>query len=544
MAIWILLGSLAILIIAYFTYGSWLAKQWGIDPKRPTPAHTMADGIDYVPAKAPVLLGHHFASIAGAGPITGPIIAAVFGWVPVLLWCLVGSIFFGGVHDFGSLYASIRHEGKSIGAVIEDSVGKPEKKLFDIFSWLTLVLVVAAFANIIVSTFVNNPAVATTSLLFIVLAVTFGLVNGKTNLPLWLTTIFGVALLVGCIALGVMFPIKASAGVWWAVILIYIFIASVAPVWILLQPRDYLNSYLLYAMIIAAVIGIFIIRPNIQLPAFTSFKTSGGYLFPMLFVTVACGAVSGFHSLVASGTTSKQLDNEKNAKLIGYGSMLIEGALAVIALIAAAYLTQDQYASYKNPTLLFSDNLAKFMESFGLAHSIGSTFVALAVSAFALTSLDTATRIARFIFQEFFSTGDEMKNDRAKGSTPLTNMYVATAITIACGGLLGLTGYLQVWPIFGSANQLLAALALLAVAVYLKKIGKNNKMIILPMIFMFAVTLTALFFIIKTNFAALTGGTGSPILCVLAALLFILAVVLITRSAKRLTSPLEPVQKE
>lgn len=539
MSIYILLAAMAALIVAYFTYGSWLANQWGINPDRPTPAHTMGDGIDYVPAKAPVLLGHHFASIAGAGPITGPIIASVFGWLPVLLWCVLGSIFFGGVHDFGALFASIRHKGKSIGAVIEDAVGMTEKRLFDLFSWLTLVLVVAAFANIIVTTFVGNPAVATTSLLFILLAIGFGFVTNKTNLPLWLTTIFGVALLIFCIWLGIMFPITASLEVWWAVVLIYIFIASVAPVWILLQPRDYLNSYLLYAMIAGAVVGIFLTRPDFKLPAVTSFKTSNGYLFPMLFVTVACGAISGFHSLVASGTSSKQLDNEKSAKLVGYGSMLIEGALAVVALISAAYLTTEQYAAYGNPTLLFSDNLAKFMEAFGLPHATGQTFVALAVSAFALTSLDTATRIARFIFQEFFDTKNELQNDMSKSSNPLTNMYVATAITIGCGGLLGLTGYAAVWPIFGSANQLLAALALLAVAVWLKKAGKNNKMIVIPMVFMFLVTISALALLVFTN-ATTLGSGGSPILLVIAAVLLVLSIVLVTRSAKRLTEPNGP----
>ncbi|NLL22614.1 MAG: carbon starvation protein A [Tissierellia bacterium] len=531
MAVVILLVGLLLLLIGYVTYGSWLAKEWGIDPSRPTPAHELADGVDYVPAKKAVLLGHHFASIAGAGPITGPILASVFGWVPVFLWVVIGSIFFGGVHDFGSLVASIRHKGQSIGAVIKSSVGQREKQLFDIFSWLTLILVVAAFANIIVNTFVSNGAVATTSLLFIALAVAFGLVNQRTNLPLWLTTIVGVAILFACIWLGMLFPITASANVWWAVILVYIYIASVAPVWILLQPRDYLNSYLLYAMIIGAFIGIFIYRPGIQLPAFTGFKTSGGYLFPMLFVTVACGAISGFHSLVSSGTTSKQLDSEKDAKMVGYGSMLIEGALAVVSLITAAYLTQADYAALGNPTLIFSNGVATFMSSFGIPFETGQTFVALAVSAFALTSLDTATRIGRFVFQEFFQTVDE-KTGEVKGSI-ISNMYVATAITVALGGALGLTGYAKVWPIFGSANQLLAALALLAVAVWLKKQGRNFKMIVIPMIFMFTVTILALILLIYNN-AITLGTTGNPILLVVASALLILAVILVTRASKQL----------
>ncbi|HHX03246.1 MAG TPA: carbon starvation protein A [Tissierellia bacterium] len=531
MAIVILLVGVVLLIIGYVTYGSWLAKEWGIDPSRPTPAHELADGVDYVPARKAVLLGHHFASIAGAGPITGPILASVFGWVPVFIWVVLGSLFFGGVHDFGSLLASIRHRGQSIGAVIQSSVGQTEKKLFDIFSWLTLILVVAAFANIIVSTFVSNGAVATTSLLFIILAVAFGLINQRTNLPLWLTTIFGVSILFLCIWLGILFPISASAGVWWAVILVYIYIASVAPVWILLQPRDYLNSFLLYAMMLGAIIGVFIYRPSVQLPAITGFKTSGGFLFPMLFVTVACGAISGFHSLVSSGTTSKQLNTERDAKLIGYGSMLIEGALAVVALITAAFLTQAEFSEFASPTLVFANGVVTFMTAFGLPYDIGQTFVALAVSAFALTSLDTATRIGRFVFQEFFSSIDE-KTGQIK-RTPISNMYVATAITVAFGGALGLTGYAKVWPIFGSANQLLAALALLAVAVWLKKQGKNNKMIILPMIFMFTVTILALLLLIYNNAITLST-TGNPILMVIASALLVLAIILASRASKRL----------
>lgn len=531
MAVVILLIGIVLLLIGYVTYGSWLAKEWGLDPSRPTPSHELADGVDYVPASKAVLLGHHFASIAGAGPITGPILASVFGWVPVFLWVVIGSLFFGGVHDFGSLLASVRHRGQSIGVVIEKSVGHQEKQLFNLFSWLTLILVVAAFANIIVNTFVDNGAVATTSLLFIVLAIVFGLVNQRTNLPLWLTTIFGVAVLFACIWIGMLLPISAPKEVWWVVILIYIYIASVAPVWILLQPRDYLNSYLLYAMIAGAVIGIFLYRPDIQLPAFTGFRTGGGFLFPMLFVTVACGAISGFHSLVSSGTTSKQLASERDAKLVGYGSMLIEGALAVVALISAAYLTSEQFAGFASPTLVFANGLATFMQSFGLPFNVGQTFVALAVSAFALTSLDTATRIGRFIFQEFFTSVDE-KTGEIKGGI-LTNLHVATAITVALGGALGLAGYQRVWPIFGSANQLLAALALLAVAVWLKKQGKNNKMIIVPMVFMFTVTIFALILLIYNN-ATTLGTTGNPILMVIAALLLVLAVILAMHSSKRL----------
>lgn len=514
----LVIGSIAIFLIAYVTYGAWLAKEWGIDDSRKTPAHTKGDGVDFVPAEAPVLLGHHFASIAGAGPITGPIAAAIFGWVPVLLWIIIGSIFFGGVHDFGSLFASIRHDGKSIGEVIEINMGKTGKKLFAIFAWLTLLLVVAAFANIVANTFASVPEAATASVLFIFLAIGFGVAVYRKGVSLTVGTIIGVALLFTCIAIGNMFPLQMSFNFWIGFLLVYIFIASVTPVWILLQPRDYLNSYLLYAMIAGAVLGLIIARPTLQLPAVTSFNVNGQWMFPMLFVTVACGAISGFHSLVGSGTSSKQLDKESDTLLIGYGGMLIEGVLAVIAIITAAYLTGDKLADLLGnggPVNVFSDGIGNFMASFGIPFTVGKSFVALAVSAFALTSLDTATRLGRFIFQEYFE-------DKSTGKqSPLANMYVSTSITVILGGLLAITDYTKIWPIFGSANQLLSALALMAVAVWLKNAGKKHNMFVIPMVFMFAVTLLALIFLIRDNLAS-----GNMLLVVFPALLFVLAIVL------------------
>lgn len=518
----LVLAAIVIFLIAYTTYGGWLVKKWGIDDGRKTPAHTKNDGIDYVPAKAPILLGHHFASIAGAGPITGPIAAAIFGWVPVFLWILVGSIFFGGVHDFGSLFASIRHDGKSIGEVIEINMGKTGKKLFAIFAWLTLLLVVAAFTNIVANTFVSTPEAATASLLFIFLAIGFGVAVYRKGVSLAVGTVIGVILLFTCIAIGNMFPLQMSFNFWVGFLLVYIFIASVTPVWILLQPRDYLNSYLLYAMLAGAVIGLVLYRPAIQLPAITSFNVNGQWLFPMLFVTVACGAISGFHSLVGSGTSSKQLDKESDTKLIGYGSMLIEGVLAVVSIITAAYLSADRLSELLangGPVNVFSDGIGTFMATFGIPFTVAKSFVALAVSAFALTSLDTATRLGRFIFQEFFEDASAAKGGTNKN--PLTNMYVSTSITVVLGGLLAITDYTRIWPIFGSANQLLAALALMAVAVWLKKSGRAYNMFVLPMIFMFSVTLLALVLLIKSNLA-----TGNMLLVVFPALLFVLAIVL------------------
>ncbi|MGI5890953.1 MAG: carbon starvation protein A [Sedimentibacter sp.] len=513
----LIIGSIVVFLVGYVTYGGYLAKQWGVDPTIKTPAHEMNDGIDYVPTKPAVLLGHHFASIAGAGPINGPIQAAIFGWVPVFLWIVLGSIFVGGVHDYGSLFASVRHKGKSIGEVIHANMGKKGMMLFSIFAWLTLLLVVAAFTNIVASTFASVPAAASSSLMFIVLAIVFGYLVYRKGVSLKIGTIFGVIILFLCVYLGYIFPIQLSLNTWIIILMVYIFAASTAPVWILLQPRDYLNSFLLYAMIAGAVIGIVIFNPSVQLPAVTGFNVNGQLMFPMLFVIVACGAISGFHSLVGSGTTSKQVDNEKDTKLIGYGAMLIEGVLAVIALITAAYVSNTELTELLKggPVNVFSSGVGTFMSKFGIPFDIGKSFVALAVSAFALTSLDTATRLGRFIFQEFFDDPEKEK------PSVLTNMYVSTAITVLIGGYLAAGGYAKIWPIFGSANQLLAALSLLAIAVWLKKVGRNYHMLTIPMIFMLVVTLTALVLLIKSNLAA-----GNYILVVFPVLLFILAIIL------------------
>ena len=525
----VILFAIIIFIVAYIFYGAWLAKKWGIDPSRKTPAHEINDGIDYVPTKPAVLLGHHFASIAGAGPINGPIQAAIFGWVPVLLWIIIGSIFIGGVHDMGSLFASIRHKGKSIGEVIHTNMGTSGMRLFSTFAWLTLLLVVAAFTNIVASTFHAVPAAATASMLFIVLAVAFGWAVYRKGVNLTLGTIVGVILLFTCIWIGQLFPLTLSVNAWIIILCVYIFVASTAPVWILLQPRDYLNSFLLYAMIAGAVIGIIVFHPTYQLAPITAFNVKGSYLFPMLFVTVACGSISGFHSLVGSGTTSKQIDNEKDVKFIGYGAMLIEGVLAVVALTTAAYLsTTDLTTLLKGgPVNVFSTGVGTFMAKFGIPFELGKSFVALAVSAFALTSLDTATRLGRFIFQEFFT--DEKK---PKDKQPImTNMFISTAITVIIGGYLASGGYAKIWPIFGSANQLLAGLSLLAIAVWLKKTGKKYSMMMIPMIFMVAVTLAALVLLMRTNVIA-----KNYILAFFPAALFVLAIVLVVQGYKALSS--------
>lgn len=538
----IILGAaIVIFLIAYVTYGSWLAKQWGVDPKRETPAHTEEDGVDFVPAKAPVLLGHHFSSIAGAGPINGPIQAAIFGWVPVLLWIVIGGIFFGAVQDFSALFASIRHKGKSLGEVIEENISYKSKVCFTVFAWLVLILVVAAFADIVAGTFAGfiantdgemvknaaNGSVAMASMLFIPLAVGFGFLNRK-NVNLGVSTIVGVLLLALCIFVGLKSPIYFSKTAWLVVIFIYIFIASVAPVWILLQPRDYLNSFLLYFMMIAAAIGIFFTNPNVQLKAFTGWNIGGQTLFPFLFITVACGAVSGFHSLIGSGTTSKQLNSEKDAKMIGYGSMLIECVLAVIALIAVGYLTSDgAYAEIGTPPVVFATAISTFFANMGMgdmAVTTMKTIILLAISAFALTSLDTATRLGRFLFQELFAS---KKNGEMN---ILSNMYVATVITIACAALLTIAGYQKIWALFGACNQLVSVPAFLAVSCWLKRIGKNNRMFYFPMFFMLAATLSTLVLTFKNNVLKLAGGTGQALVeglqCVLIVPIVVLAVIM------------------
>ncbi len=523
-ALVLILIAIVCFVTAYATYGSWLAKKWGLDPSKKTPAHTKEDGVDYVPAKAPVLLGHHFSSIAGAAPIIGPISASVFGWLPVVLWIIIGSIFFGGVHDMGALFASVRHGGKSIGEVIGENMGDTGKKLFAWFAWLTLILVIAAFTSICAGTFVSVPSAASSSLMFIVLAIAFGFLVYRKGAGLAVSSVIGVALLFLCIFLGLKFPLVLSYNTWVIILLIYITIASVTPVWILLQPRDYLNSFLLYAMLIGGALGILLTNPKLELPAVTSFNTGGtNYLFPMLFVTVACGAISGFHSLVGSGTTSKQIDNEKDIKLIGYGSMLIEGFLAILAIITAAYISKSQLADLGGAVNVFSNGLGDFMQAFGLPFETGKSFTALAISAFALTSLDTATRLARFIFQEMFDKGDGKESI-------LTNMYVSTVITVILGGILTFKGWKQIWPIFGSANQLLAALALLSLAVYLKKLGKEYRMAIIPTVFMFTVTIIALCLLI---YGKIQAGFGENfVLIVIAVVLLVLSFVLINEGRK------------
>ncbi|MDR1619372.1 MAG: carbon starvation protein A [Clostridiales bacterium] len=552
----ILLISIVVLCGAYLTYGKYLAKAWGVGDKETTPAHELEDGVDYMPAKAPVLMGHHFASIAGAGPINGPIQASPFGWLPVLLWILIGGVFFGAVHDFGSLFASVRHDAKSIGHVIEVNIGKTGKRLFLVFGWLTLLLVIAAFASIVQGTFTvtpdqaaagdfSNGSVATASLLFIVLAIAFGFLVYRKNAPLGVSSIIGVVLLAICIWVGLAAPISGVSGnIWLIFILVYIIIACVAPVWILLQPRDYLNSFLLYAMMLLAVVGVVFANPKMEIPAFTNWlgtvgDKSMGPMFPVLFITVACGAISGFHSLVGSGTSSKQLDKETDIKAIGYGAMLVECLLATLSLIAVGALGAQQ----GTPPQTFAIGISGFFGMLGASAGVVATIktlLLLAVSAFALTSLDTAARMGRFLFQEFFINEGEDAKSITGFRKFLINPYVATIITVGLGGLLAVGGYTKVWPLFGAANQLLAGLSLLAVCVWLGRIGKKNGMFYVPMTFMLVATITSLIITLKnqiTNIVTATGDMTSSVLQVIfAVLLVVLALFLVIEGIKALAN--------
>ena len=567
-AVVILLVGIVILVLGYIFYGGWLAKQWGVDPKRTTPAHELEDGNDYVPAKAPVLMGHHFSSIAGAGPINGPIQAAVFGWVPVMLWVLIGGIFFGAVHDFGALFASVRNKGQSIGEVIAESIGSRAKKLFLTFSYLTLILVVAAFASIVANTFkatytesgaldevasAANASTAMISILFIVIAVIFGMMVYRRNASLVVSTVVGVAAIVVCMVVGYNWhPIYLSGSTWMVIVGIYIAIASVTPVWILLQPRDYLSSFLLYGMMIIAVVGIVGAHPTLSIPAFTGFidkaeygsGVSLGSMFPALFVTIACGAISGFHSLVGSGTTAKQLDKESDAQPIAYGGMLIECALALISLCAVGYIWSEYVPNgITTPTAVFATGISRMCATIPFlagAENVIYAMLILAVSAFCLTSLDTATRLARYMFQEFWLEPGQTWKDATGFKRVLTNPYVATLITVVLGIALGMTGYAKIWALFGAANQLLAALGLLAVAAWLGTMGKNNKMFLFPMAFMLVVTIVSLCQTILTNFKAATAGTGEILWCWIRAglgtLLVILAIVLAVEGVQTIMS--------
>ncbi|MFH1371134.1 MAG: carbon starvation CstA family protein [Planctomycetota bacterium] len=508
MLVTILLVGVTAFLVAYIFYGRFLNKRYEIDDSHPTPSHSDYDGIDRVPAHKAVLLGHHFSSIAGAGPVVGPIIAAVaFGWLPVLAWIIIGSIFIGGVHDFSALVASIRHKARSIAEIAKEYMSPLAWKLFLAFAWLALIYVLTAFLDLTAATFVESGGVASSSILFIILAIGFGLSVYRFKMSLLSSSLIFVPLVFVAVWLGQIIPIPSDkiptiiagnpAKTWCLLLLIYCFIASTTPVWILLQPRDYLSSFLLYASILGGALGILLGGFKIEYPAWKGWSDPQlGMLFPMLFITVACGACSGFHSLVASGTSSKQINKESDAKLIGYGAMLIEGVVAIIALAAVAIIAQTDDLAKMPPQIIFADGLGKFFSAIGIPVALGRSFALLALSAFILTTLDTATRLSRYIFEEFF----ELKNAASRYPSTLATLVLPTIlvlITLKDAAGNPIPAWKAIWPVFGATNQLLAGLVLLIIAVWLKKTGRKTGFVLAPMVFMNITALAALVVLLK-----------------------------------------------
>ncbi len=549
----IVLVAAALLAAAYVLYGRWLANKWGIDPKAKTPAATNEDGQDYVPTSGWSVFSHQFSSIAGAGPVTGAIQAAVFGWVPVLLWILIGGIFFGAVTDFGALYASVKNEGKSMGMLIEKYIGKFGRKIFLAFCWLFTLLVIAAFADMVAGTFNaftvdasgaavlsdaarTNGAAGTISLLFIGFSVLLGFIVKRFKLTGWKSTALGLVFTVAALTIGMLLPITAGKEAWAYITFAYIFFAAVVPMWMLKQPRDIMTTYMFVGMIAGAVLGLVVAHPTMNLPAFTGFTNESlGNLFPILFVTVACGAVSGFHSLVSSGTSSKTISNEKDMLKVGYGAMVLESLLAVVALcVAGAAAATDGTPAAGTPFQIFSNGVAGFLEMFNIPVYVAQCFMTMCVSALALTSLDAVARIGRMSFQELFSV-DDMQN-ASPWRKLACNKYFATVLTLAAAFVLTKVGYSNIWPLFGSANQLLAALVLVTLCIFMKVTGRSNKMLFPPLIIMLCVTGTALVQRMFALIKAISLGSATffveGLQLIIAVLLIILGVIIVVNSLR------------
>lgn len=557
------MNTLVIVVIAacclaagYLLYGRWLAHKWGIDPNAKTPAVTKEDGQDYVPTDGWVVFAHQFSSIAGAGPVTGAIQAAVFGWVPVFLWIILGGIFFGAVTDFGALYASVKNEGKSMGLLIEQYIGKTGKKLFLLFCWLFTLIVIAAFANMVAGTFnayetvdgvtslsaaaTVNGAAGSISLLFIAFAVVFGLIQKKAQFHGWKQTVLGLVCTVAAFVIGMNCPLITTKANWSYMVFAYIFLAAVLPMWLLMEPRDLMTTFMFAGMIIGAVVGLLVAHPAMNLAPYTGFHNEkSGDLFPILFVTVACGAVSGFHSLVSSGTSSKAITNEKDMPKVGFGAMLLESLLAVLALcVAGAAASADGTPAAGTPFAIFSSGVAGFLEMFGIPVYAAQCFMTMCVSALALTSLDSVARIGRMSFQELFSV-DNMEH--AEGWRKLLcNKYFATVITLVCGYILTQIGYSNIWPLFGSANQLLSALVLITLCVFLRVTGRENRTLLVPLVVMLCVTFTALVERCIALVKAYNAGTAvfmvEGLQLIIAVLLMVLGVIIVVHSGKVLFS--------
>ncbi len=550
----IVLIAAVCLVAAYSLYGRWLARKWGIDPKAKTPAVIHNDGQDYVPTDGWTVFAHQFSSIAGAGPVTGAIQAAVFGWVPVFLWIVIGGIFFGAVTDFGALYASVKNDGKSMGLLIEKYIGKTGRKLFLGFCWLFCLIVLAAFADMVAGTFNAyavadgertlvenarvNGAAGSISIFFIIFAVVVGLIQHKAKLTGWKEAVLGLAFTILSFICGMNMPILWGKEAWVLFAFGFIFVAAVLPMWLLMQPRDYMSTFMFIGMIAGAALGLLFAHPTMNLVPFTGFDNPQlGTLFPILFVTVACGAVSGFHSLVSSGTSSKTVANEKDMLKVGYGAMVLESLLAVIALcVAGAAAGMDGTPAAGTPFQIFSAGVAGFLEMFGIPVYVAQSFMTMCVSALAFTTLDSVARIGRMSFQELFSV-DDMANAPLWRKV-LCNTYFSTLITLVFGYILTQVGYSNIWPLFGSANQLLSALVLITLCVFLKVTGREMRTLVPPFVIMIIVTFSALVQRFIALVSAFSAGTGTFMIeglqLIVAILLMVLGATIVITSGKEL----------
>ena len=549
----ILLTVIVLFWIAYRIYGGWMRRVYGLNDRHLVPSEGQYDGVDYMPTKTQILLGHHFSSIAGAGPIVGPILAGLFfGWLPALIWIVVGSIFVGGVHDFGAAVASVRHKAKSVAELAKQYITPTAYKLFLAFIWLTLIYVIVVFMDLTATTFVNvemnGSGVAISAIIFVALALVMGYATMRRGLGIKGGTLIFLPLVLLAIYVGDVLSVEggllprlagAENNSWNVILLFYCLVASITPVWILLQPRDYLSSWLLYLSVVGSGVGLLIgaltgvVEFSAQWPAWVRpgqvtglGVTHLGPVFPILFITVACGACSGFHSIVASGTTAKQIRRETDTQRVGYGAMLIEGVVAVIALAAVMILPFGLGGFRSDPVEIYANGIGHFLTSFGIPHRFGAHFGLLALSTFLLTTLDTCTRLCRYIVQEALGWD---KND-AK------SRILATAVTLILPAYLVFVTYTHpetgqvlpawraVWPVFGATNQLLAALALLAVTVWLKRTGRTWAFTGLPMVFMLVMTMTALGRLVFEFRFSLIG--------VIATVLFLLGLLLAIEAAK------------